>query len=230
MRVKNSQGETTLLSEKSILRLTETGSVSPSDPEFIAASAGEGYFYKPFVTLPDASDPFLFCVQSDYDKIAISQQNLNIVNQGGETGISFWSTSSGPKNYRLYTTFNFSNEISPTNYGINLFDGSGNKVYDSRAPEAIFVDLLNIPSTNSASINHSTTNDCWYAISSFPMSFRITGQTNQLAQIFFRGVQQTSPSSTNVVDFYAGLIRSSGENGPNFYEGAMPIVTSLGLD
>jgi len=222
MQVFNSQGETTLLSSKSILRLTETGSVSPSSQD------GEGYFYETQVNLPNKDDPFFFCVQSEFDKIAFLGQVWN--SDGNNlSDIQFFSTLPGPKNYRLYTTFNFSSYTIDTNYGMQLFGESGNVIYDSRVPEAIYIDLLNIPASTSGSINHKAISDCWYPINTFPASFEIISSP-PVGEIFFRGIQQVSSTESKVIEFDAGLITASGDNTGNAYQGLMPIITSLGLD
>jgi len=227
MKVFNSQGDVTLSDQDPSMKLTESGSVSPST----SATSTGFYRYDVTVTIPGSNKPFLFCVKSDYDKLALWEVS-DYYSSGTspiQTTISFASDDGGSKDYRLYTTFDFQSYSTSTNFGLKLFDTGGAVSYDSRVPEAILIDALNIPSTD-GTITHNSVAEPWYAINMFPTDYSIgPGPTLQTNVLIARGFKQVSSTQTEISEYNLFLLAAGNTVGSQKYGGVMPIVTSIKL-
>jgi len=227
MKVFDSDGNVTLTPEKPALRLWDSGQVSP-----VSGPSNGLYDYDIDILLPGADKPFLFCVKSDFDLIAtrnnIYQDPSDF--EGQQRTIRFVSSHPGPKFYRLYAQYDLRTYSTSTNYGFKLFSEDGNVAYDSRVPEAILTDVLEIPAQNNAIISHAVASPAWYAINVFPTNFVFVPFNNTTTlRVFSRGFRQLSSTETET-DF--ALIGLTSGNAAEFdtYSGKMPIVKSLSLD
>ena len=227
MEVYDAQGNVTLSDKAPSMKLTDSGSVSPT------GSSGDTGFYRydVTVTIPGSNKPFLFCVKSDYDAIALWEIS-DYYSSGTapiQATISFASTDGGSKDYRLYTSFDFQSYSTTTDFGLKLFDSGGNISYDSRVPEAILEEKLDIPDVN-GTLTHKAISEPWYAINMFPTDFRIIPLSGGNSVLQVRGLGQSSPNQTYVGYFPLVFLPFSTTQASNPYEGVVPIVTSLGLD
>lgn len=227
MKVFDSQGKTTLSAEKSALRLWDSGEVFP-----VSGPSNNLYDYDVDIVIPGADKPFLFCIKSDFDLIATRNniyQNPSDF-QGTQRTIRFVSSSGGPKSYRLYAEYDLQSYSTTTAYGIKLFTPDGSVAYDSRVPEAILTDVLDIPAENDSIITHVSSSPAWYALNMFPTNFIfIPFNDTTTLRVFSRGFRQISSTQTETDYALIGLTSGSAAEF-NTYSGKMPIVRSPGLD
>jgi len=152
------------------------------------------------------------------------------VSDTGTLNIDFFFSSEfgGPKYYRLYTSFDFLTYNTNTNYGLKLFDSDGNASYDSRVPEAILEDFLNV-GTSEGIITHKAINTPWYAMNLFPIAW--SSQPVVGGSVFFtRGLVQRSSTETEILYFPHLFTEAPATQTVDPFPSAVPMVTSLGLD
>jgi len=224
MQVFDEQGRLTLSDISQSMKLTDSGSVSSID----VSNTGI-YEYDANVTVPDSSRPFLFCVKSDFDKLTLGPSNYDPTVSGpSNVDIKFFSSFSGPKEYRLYTTFDFESYSTTTNFGMKLFSPDGNISYDSRVPEAIFEDLLQITTSNET-ITHSSISTPFYAINLFPVSQGLSPIGGGRSVFRRRGLQQISSTEREILFIDMLIINQFQSQSPTNFASNVPIVTSLGI-
>lgn len=224
MKVFDSQSNTTLSSAAPAMKLTDSGSIP-------ASSGSSDYGFREYgvtITVPDASKPFLFCVKSDYDAISTASSNYDTIGSSpSDVDMLFYSDSGTTKYWRLYTSFDYSTYSVSTNYGLILKTGAGTVAYDSRVPEAILVDVLDIPSSD-GSVFHNSASPAWYAINLFPGNAEILPVNSQYSAFTTRCMRQKSSTETETLPKFIYKLPSGAQYSSN-YGSSMPIVTSLGL-
>lgn len=225
MKVFDKQGNVALTDASRSMKLSGSGSVSYFDK-----TNTDIYKYRVNITVPDASKPFLFCVKSDYDYLTLGTSDYDPSLTGPQNiNFEFLSSISGPKDYRLYTTFDFEQYTASSDYGMKLFDSSGTISYDSRVPEAVLEDVLNVGASDGI-ITHSSVSTPFYAINLFPVSQGNVPVAGSTSSVFIRRglVQRSSTETETVFNAVLGISQFRSREPKNFAS-SVPIVTSLGL-
>lgn len=194
--IKNQNDDTLINDRDDYLRLVEQGQLSNDG----TVTEGGLYFYSVTVPLFGSNDPFILAVKSDFDRIV----PLPPEDGNNSQTISFYSSSSGPKDYKYFSKFSFGSFTTETGQGIQVFKEDGSLSYDSRIPEAKHIDSLVIvtPSSNTVNftqnITHNEASPAWYSVNTFPHNFSFFPDSPSFRVVILRSFQQISSTETEI--------------------------------
>jgi len=162
IKINRADGTESLNNREPFLRFYEEGQLSSSGS--LEDNDGK-LWYRYTVPIPvDIQGKTVFVyIKSDFDEFFCDTEEDNFY---------FYSELNTSKQYKIYANYSFESYSVSTNYGAKILDPSGNVLYDSRVPEAVYLDHF-VVTNDGGPYFHSATSEAWYSVSTYSARFRL---------------------------------------------------------
>lgn len=163
IQITRQDGTEALNDREPFLRLYQEGQVTPSGG---GVEDVDDNFWNEYVIPipPDIQGKTIFVfVKSDFEEFFCQTDSDNF---------AFYTKQNLTKDYKIYANYSFENYTVSTGYGAKIFDPNGNVVYDSRVPEAVYLDHF-VVTENGGPYYHTSVSEAWYSVSTYSARFHL---------------------------------------------------------
>lgn len=205
-------GSVSLNDREDCLRLIDEGSVTGTFFQRDLQDDIDMFEYKVTLQRPIDDTVFLFFLQSDFDKIT---RHRPVEFNANQIDLYFLSSKNITKNYKYFAPFSFDTFSTSTDFGAQIFDGSGNLIYDTRVPECKLKDTFIVGDSGTSS-SHVSDSNAWYSLNLFPVDISVVPSEFGSIFVLKSFEQQTSTSvKIDVAAFQAGPNPTTTATAPN---------------
>ena len=156
IKITRPDGTESLNEREPFLRLYDEGQITPTST---TQDLDGATWYRYNVPIPSdiQGKTIIVFFKSDFDEFFCEAENNEF---------TLTSRINTLKSYKIYANYSFESYSVPTNYGAKILSPSGNVLYDSRVPEAVYLDHF-ITTEQGGPYSHNSVSEAWYSVSTF---------------------------------------------------------------
>jgi len=221
MQIFRQDGTEALNEREPFLRLYEEGEISPTGTIQEYDTGSTWYEYTINIPQDVQGKTFMVFFKSDYDGFFCTS---------GNNTFTLTSELNTTKKYKIYADYSFDSYNVSTDYGVKIFNSSGDVSYDSRVKEAVYLDhfvyAFSYDSNEFEIFSHESVSETWYSVSTLiiPVVYALArdGQGNPIIMSYRPGLKQTSSGQAEKYYFRIGPTNDVlyGEN----MEVSLPVI------